>query len=180
MSQFTFGCGSVGTFCSQFLWCGLRVHDHDAFLSLYSISKAELFLLAIFAIFICWTVYVAFFLWNTCDPLYAWRLTEDFSRLGKDTERKFLKSWEKLEVFSLKFQNPTLSREGVLLGFSSTGTSSCCSPRYTSKRPPQVLVGHGDPWPWMAFSSFFTTLVAPDPCVLLPSCCFNPAGDSTA
>jgi len=44
-------------------FCGvvLRVRDHD-FHSLYSISKAVLFLSASFAIFICLTVYVAFLL----------------------------------------------------------------------------------------------------------------------
>ena len=159
---------------------GVVLRVHDVFHSLYSISKAELFLLAIFAVFICRTVYVTFLLWYTYDPLYAWRLSKDLSRLGKDSEKKCLKSWGKLEVFSLKFQNPTLSSKCVSLGFSSTSTCSRHSPRNISKRPPQVLVGHGDPWAWMVFSAVFTTFVAPYPCVSLPSCCLNLAGDSTA
>lgn len=51
------------------LWEVLRVHHHGVFRSLYSISKADLVLLAIFAIFICQTAYVALLLWNTYDPL---------------------------------------------------------------------------------------------------------------
>lgn len=59
------------------------------------------------------------------------------------------------------------------LGTSAKGHLKCC----------WVMVihgGHGDPWPWMAFGAVFTTFIAPYPSVSLPSCCLNPAWDSTA
>lgn len=106
------------------------VHDHLGFHSLCSISKAELDLLAIFAIFIYQTAFVAFLLRSTYDPLYVWRLPMCLLRLGKYQKITSKILWEKLEVLPLKYQNPRVRSECVSLGFSST--CSHHSPRNTS------------------------------------------------
>lgn len=100
-----------------------RFGDHLGFHSLCSISKAELDLLAIFAIFICQTASVAVLLWSTYPskhPQYVWRLPMCLLRLGKEQKIMSKILWEKLEVLSLKFQNPRVRNECVPLGFPST------------------------------------------------------------